>query len=46
MITETVSDIFTDFQKSLRYTGSWTKLLQPPSVKRCGPGSSEKTSTL
>ncbi len=41
MIAETVSDIFTDFQNSLRYTASCTKLRQAFSVKLCGPGFSE-----
>jgi hypothetical protein len=36
-----MSDIFTDFQKSERYTPLWKNELHPPSVKPCFPGNSE-----
>ena len=41
MITETISDICTDFQNSRMYTWSCTKPRHPSSVKPCGPGKSE-----
>ncbi len=40
MIAETISDIFTDFQNSPRYTGSWKKSRHATSVKPCGLGGS------
>jgi hypothetical protein len=41
MIAETVSDIFTDFQNSLRYTELCTNSRQAASVNPCFPGKSE-----
>ena len=40
MMTETVSDIFTDFQKSRMYTDSCATARHAWSVKPCGPGKS------
>jgi len=41
MIAETVSDSFTDFQNSRRYTSCAGSRATPSGVKPCGPGFSE-----
>src|SRR5262249_39270382 len=46
MIVETISEIFTDFQKSLRYTELCRKSCQADRVNPCWPGYSEYRSKL